>query len=133
MSIYIIAYFIILLAFLVLDMLWLGVIAKNCYRDAIGKLMRANFIKWPWILFYLLYGSAILYFVIAPNLGEENYIKVLLSATLLGATIYGAYNLTCYSILESWPLKITLKDWAWGTFLTAASSLISYYVVMKLL
>nr|WP_321825214.1 DUF2177 family protein [Alteromonas macleodii] len=40
-----------------------------------------------------------------------------------GWPVYGAYNLTAYSIIEGFTLFIMLIDWAWGTCLTSASAM----------
>jgi uncharacterized membrane protein len=41
---------------------------------------------------------------------------------LLGLAACGAYNLTNFSILYGFTLKIMLIDWCWGVFLTGTSS-----------
>lgn len=120
-----IAYGAILISYLILDALWLGVISKSHYQEAIGHLMRKQYPVAPWVLFYVMYAAAILYLVVWPN-QSQSILTILTSGAVLGMASYGAYNLTCYAILKDWPLNITLMDWAWGTFITAVTASAGY-------
>lgn len=120
-----IIYAAIIVTYLVLDALWLGVISKSHYQEAIGHIMRDQYPIAPWVIFYVMYSAAILYLVIWPN-QSASIGTVAISAAVLGMAAYGAYNLTCYAILKDWPLSITLMDWAWGMFVTTASALAGF-------
>lgn len=130
---YLLTYLSIIVTYLILDGIWLGVVAKDSYVSSIGKIMREEFIIWPWVVFYSFYSFAILYLIILPNMPSASWKTIALSGAVMGAAAYGAYNLTCYGILKDWPLSITLKDWAWGTFITAAASLAGFYSYSKLI
>jgi uncharacterized membrane protein len=121
----ILAYLAIVLTYLILDGIWLGLLADATYKSAMGGRMRENVIIWPWLVFYLGYSFSILYFTIWPHAGGS-WRSAMVSAALLGATAYGAYNLTCYAILADWPLNITLKDWLWGVAVTTLSAMSGY-------
>ncbi|WP_166422725.1 DUF2177 family protein [Paraglaciecola sp. 20A4] len=110
-----------LLGFLLLDAVWLGLIAKDSYIAAMAGLMRSDVHIWPWIVFYSLYCMAIVYLVIRPNYHVAQSKNVLLGGAILGAAAYGAYNMTNYALLAGWPLGISLQDWAWGTVVTSLS------------
>lgn len=128
MNKYIIAYAAILISYIILDALWLGIISKSHYQEAIGHLMRKQYPVVPWVLFYLMYSAAILYLVVYPH-QTSPLSSILLNGAVLGMASYGAYNLTCYAILRDWPLNITLMDWAWGTFITAATATAGYKAI----
>lgn len=133
LSKYALIYLAVLFTYLILDAIWLGLVAKSSYQEAIGPLMRAEgYPILPWVLFYVTYSFAIVYLVIHPNMGAASPVPVILSAAVLGIAAYGAYNLTNYAILKDWPLGITLKDWAWGTFITTASSVAGFYAAKHL-
>lgn len=121
-------YLAILLGFLILDGLWLGLIARSWYLSAMSPLMRENPVLWPWLAFYLLYGQAILWLIVRPSAQAPLQTSTLRGA-LLGATAYGTYNLTAYSLIAGWSLSITLIDWAWGTILTALLSTLGTVVI----
>jgi uncharacterized membrane protein len=131
MTKYFILYGLILFTFLILDALWLGLIAKNSYVESMGSIMREKFIIWPWLVFYFFYSFAILYLAILPNINSASVIPVTISALILGAAAYGAYNLTGYAIIKNWPLNITIMDWIWGSFVTAASASSAFWIFKK--
>ncbi|MDC8829268.1 DUF2177 family protein [Alteromonas gilva] len=119
-------YLTMLLVFGLLDAVWLGVVANEWYFGGLSALLREQFITWPWMVFYLTYCGAALYLAVLPSrVGSSVKLsQALLKGAVVGATAYGTYNLTNYSIVADWPLTITLIDWAWGTSATAVVCLI---------
>jgi uncharacterized membrane protein len=105
-----------LFAFLALDAVWLTLMAELLYRPAIGHLMREGFDLVPAILFYLLYGTGMVVFVILP---ARRVPQALLRGALFGLVAYGTYDLTNQATMKDWPWMVTLADLAWGTFVTA--------------
>jgi uncharacterized membrane protein len=111
-------YFATLLVFGLLDFLWLGVIAKRWYRDAMGELLAPNPNWFAAAAFYLLYPVGILIFAVVPSDGE--WTRAFWWGALFGAFAYGTYNLTNLAVVRGWPVGLTFLDLAWGTCLTAA-------------
>ena len=58
------------IALAVLDFLWLGVIAKTIYRDAIGHLMAPSPNWGAAAVFYLLYPVGLVVFAVLPSGGD---------------------------------------------------------------
>jgi uncharacterized membrane protein len=48
---------------------------------------------------------------------------------LFGLITYSTYDLTNLATLKKWPIKITLIDLTWGTSLSAATTLVVFFVV----
>ncbi|MBU2878823.1 DUF2177 family protein [Aliiglaciecola lipolytica] len=130
MKSFLVAYLGVAVCYLILDGIWLGLIAKNTYLEAMQGMLRESYPLMPWITFYLLYCAAAVYLVVLKN-QHAQWWQVFLDGAVLGAAAYGAYNLTNYAILEGWPLGITVKDWAWGTFVTAASCLSGWLLLSQ--
>jgi|TARA_R110000751_G_scaffold18666_5_gene56603 uncharacterized membrane protein len=120
----------ILLCFGVLDALWLGWIARDWYTTEMATLLRENYITWPWVVFYLMYGFVVFVLAVVANRDKPLYYAGI-DGALLGLASYGAYNLTNYSIVEGFTLFITVVDWAWGTFLTSASAMAGWVGFQK--
>lgn len=118
--------FAILLTFALLDGIWLGWFATSWYTTEMQGLLRSEYITWPWLVFYLMYGSVTFVLAIVPN-REKSWAYAAIDGALLGLASYGAYNLTCYSIIEGFSLKIMIIDWTWGTFLTSMSALAGWF------
>ena len=110
------------LCFLILDALWLGVVANDVYQDAMQGLMKQDIPTWPWILFYVMYGVVIVFLTIWPN-RMQRWTHTAAAGAMLGVAAYGAYNLTNYAIMQGFPLNIALVDWSWGVCITTLSAL----------
>lgn len=115
----------------VLDMIWLGLIAKNIYAHNIGTLLRKSGegmapIWWAAAVVYVCITLGILYFVL-PN-ANGNYMLALGGGVVLGLVTYGIYDFTNYSLFASWPLRITLIDFIWGMVLCGLSSLFAVFI-----
>ena len=64
---YIYLYVLTLPVFFLIDMLWLGVIARDFYRTQLGELM--GDIRWiPALIFYALFVAALIFFAVVPAL-----------------------------------------------------------------
>jgi uncharacterized membrane protein len=131
MKSHLMTYLTVLLSLLIIDSIWLGLIAKDSYQQAMGHIMREQVIIWPWFAFYLLYPMAILILVVKVQLPTESRVLFLWRGFVLGACAYGTYNLTNYALVVDWPLSITIKDWLWGAFLTSCCTGIGGLVWLK--
>lgn len=125
-------YFIALPVFLAIDMIWLGLVAKGFYAKQIGFLMKTN-VNWTAaIIFYLLFIVGLVLFVIAPAISKNSWQQALLLGALFGLITYATYDLTNLATIKNWPLLITFVDLIWGTVLSAAISVITYFIATKI-
>lgn len=105
-----------------LDMLWLGVIAKPIYQQGIGHLMADKPNVAVAMVFYALFALGIVIFAVAPQSGGAGWSTTLAMAALFGFFAYATYDLTNLATLRDWPLRLSLIDIAWGTAVSTASS-----------
>jgi uncharacterized membrane protein len=119
--------------FFLIDLFWIGVIAKKLYQNQIGFLLKENFSIIPAIIFYLLFIAAILFFVINPALIKNSWQFVLFAGAFLGLVAYATYDLTNLSTIKDWPILLTIIDIAWGTILTAGTAIISYLLIHRVI
>lgn len=119
-------YLITLAAFLAIDMLWLGLIARGLYSQHLGFLLnpRVNWIAA--ILFYLLFVAGLIFFVVAPGLREFSLIRTLAMGAFFGLLTYATYDLTNLATIRGWPVVITVIDILWGMTLATLVTLVSY-------
>ncbi len=122
-------YLVAVVSFFAIDMAWLGFIAKKLYREELGFIMKTNFNWVAAFIFYFIYIFGLVYFAINPALVKGEFSHALLVGALFGFMTYATYDLTNLATLEGWPLKITLIDMVWGTFLGASVSSLTYYIV----
>jgi uncharacterized membrane protein len=114
--------FLTLLVFTLVDLVWLVKVAPKLYRSQIGHLM-ADKVNYPGaILFYIIFIVGLVYFVIYPS--ESNVLQAWLNGSIFGLVTYATYDLTNLATLKAWPIKITIIDLAWGSFVTGITSLL---------
>ncbi len=111
------AYLATLLAFLILDGLWLGVLMGPTYKSLLGPLMLDQPRLLPAVVFYLLYVFGCVVFVVLPSLSWQRAARL---GALLGLVAYGTYDLSNWATLTGWSAQLAVMDMAWGAFLTAA-------------
>ncbi|MEP6965955.1 MAG: DUF2177 family protein [Polaromonas sp.] len=115
---YFAVYFAILVTLLLVDMLWLRVIAAAWYAQGLSHLMAAS----PNLIaagaFYLLFPAGLLIFAVLP---AENaaLLKAVAMGALFGFFAYATYDLSNLATLKAWPVGLTLLDMTWGTLLSA--------------
>lgn len=127
-----VAYIIALVIFLMIDMVWLGLIAKNLYKEKLGFIISPD-VKWTAaIIFYMLYIVGILFFAVNPSLKDSSWLTALVNGAVFGAMCYATYDLTNMATIAKWPLVIVVIDIAWGMVLTGLVSVGTYLVVAKI-
>lgn len=119
--------------FLLLDLVWLIKISPKFYKKNLGHLMadKVNYI--PAIIFYVVFIIGLSLFVLGPAyLGGQGWSHALLYGALFGLVTYSTYDLTNFATLKKWPLNVTIADVIWGSFVSAATSIIVYYFAVML-
>ena len=125
-------YLITFIAFLAIDSLWLGLVAPSFYQSQIGYIMAESPDLLAAGLFYLLFIFGMVVFVVGPGVREGTLMQAVARGALFGLVTYATYDLTNLATLEGWPILVTIVDLAWGTFLSAAVTLVSVWVGRKL-
>lgn len=121
-------YLVSLVVFFTIDLVWLGVIAKDLYKDQIGFLM-SNQVRWvPAILFYCLYLAGLVFFAILPAFGHGNWVSAIVYGGFFGLVCYATYDLTNLATLKDWPMKIVIIDLVWGTFISGICSFVTFWI-----
>ncbi len=117
---FLIAYGAAVAAFLVIDGIWLGLVAKNFYADHLGDLLRKDFLPLPGVLFYLMFTAGLVFLAVRPNEPDLSLLNVALYGAVVGLMAYGTYDLTNLSTLKDWPVIVTIVDIVWGSILSAS-------------
>jgi uncharacterized membrane protein len=116
--------------FFVIDMTWLGLVAKDFYATQMGDLLAKNII-WPAaFVFYFAYIFGIIFFAVLPGVEKESLKTVIVNASLFGGLAYATYDLTNLATTAGWPTRLVFVDIIWGIILTTSVAVASYYVAL---
>lgn len=103
-------------ALIILDLLWLGLVAQPWYAQGFAQFTKhgAPSISWPAALAtWALMVVGLQYFV-AP-LMTASYIPALVSSIFFGIVVYGVYDLTNLATIAGYPLWLAVMDILWGS------------------
>ena len=112
--------------FFAIDMVWLGLVARNFYRGQIGALLKTDFNWVAAVSFYLLFIAGLVFFVIEPAVKSGNWTSALVIGALFGLMTYATYDLTNLATLKDWPVLLSVVDLLWGIILSASVSSVGF-------
>ena len=114
--------------FFIIDLLWLGVIAKGFYQKNLKYILRPD-VNWTAaIIFYLAYIVGILIFAVLPGIERNSWHYAALWGALYGFFTYATYELTNLALIKDWPLNIVIVDIIWGVILCTVVATLSFYI-----
>lgn len=113
-------------SFLVLDVIWLTVIAFEIFQSEVGGILRAE----PNLLaagsFYLLYILGLLILVIKPAVQQGSLVSAAWRGAVLGLTAYGTFDLTSLAVIQGWTVKAAVVDMIWGLVGTSSAAVVGF-------
>lgn len=118
--------------FFLVDMVWLGFVARNFYRQQLGAILGSK-VNWgAAILFYLLFIVGILIFAVLPAVDKASWTRATLMGGLFGFFTYATYDLTNLATIDKWPLAVVVVDMSWGVVLCATVATASFFLAQWL-
>jgi uncharacterized membrane protein len=124
---YIILYLATVPIFFIIDLLWLGVVARGFYQEQLAGFLGP--VNWPIaVVFYLVFIVGILIFAVAPALAVGDLGRAVLYGALFGFFTYATYDLTNLATLKDWPVLVSFVDMLWGAVLSGAVATLSYLI-----
>ena len=132
-SFYLKLYLLTIPIFFVIDLIWLGVVAKSFYQKNLKYILSPN-VNWTAaIIFYLIYIAGILIFAVLPAVAKDSLRHAAVWGALFGFFTYATYDLTNLALLKDWPIVIVIVDILWGVVLCSAVATLSFFVAKWLL
>ncbi len=107
---------------LVIDMVWLGLVAKGMYQEAMGDLMSPQPRLAFAAVFYLIYPVGLMIFAILPGIDAHSVTRAAVLGGLFGLFCYATYDLTNLAVIRNWPLALSFIDIAWGTVVSGMAA-----------
>jgi uncharacterized membrane protein len=119
--------------FFIIDLIWLGVVARGFYQKNLKYILSPN-VNWTAaIIFYLMYIAGILIFAVLPGVAKDSVRHAALWGALFGFFTYATYDLTNLALLKDWPLNIVVVDILWGAVLCTVVSTLSFCIARWLI
>ena len=128
---FVIAYLATLVSFLVIDAIWLGLIAKKFYAAQLGPLMREDVLFLPAGIFYLFYSAGIVLLAIRPEQTGLSLSSVAFYGAAVGLIAYGTYDVTNLATLKNWPVLMSVVDFIWGMCISSTVAIVGALAVRK--
>ena len=114
--------------FFVIDILWLGVVAKGFYRRKLSFILSDD-VNWAAaVIFYLIYIAGILFFAVRPALAGNSWREAALLGGLFGFFTYATYDLTNLATIKDWPVSVVMIDLLWGVCLCVIVATASFFM-----
>ena len=114
-------YVAVFLTMVVIDMIWLRVIAVSWYQQGMAEHLAASPNLVAAAAFYLIFPLGLMLFAILP-VESASLVKVAVLGALFGFFAYGTYDLTVMAVLKNWPVGLSILDMAWGTLVSGVVS-----------
>ena len=132
-SFYLKLYLLTVPVFFIIDLIWLGVVAKSFYQKNLKYILSPN-VNWTVaIIFYLIYIAGILIFAVLPGVAKDSLRHAAVWGALFGFFTYATYDLTNLALLKDWPIIIVFVDILWGVVLCSTVATLSFFVAKWLL
>ncbi len=108
-----------LLAFLVFDFIWLGIVMKDFNFRILADVVRIQDGKFdvlyvPAAFAYLLMALSVALFVFPQINSTDPLWKTFFWGASMGLIIFGVYDLTNLATLKNYPALFVLTDMSWG-------------------
>ena len=126
MTLYLKLYALTIPVFFIVDMIWLGGVAKGFYRRHLHLLLSTD-VNWTAaVIFYLIYVAGIIFFAVRPAIAVDSLAQAALLGALFGFVTYATYDLTNLALIKDWPIVIVVVDILWGICLCTLVAAISF-------
>jgi uncharacterized membrane protein len=121
-----------LVSFLVIDITWVGLVAKDFYWNHLSHLLVDRARMAPALLLYAGLVAGNLWLAVLPGLEKGSLPQALKRAGVLGLLTYGTYDLTNQALTIDWPWVVTVVDMVWGMCVHSVIGAIMYIYGAKL-
>lgn len=120
-----------LIAYLLIDAVWLTLTSTPVYRATLGAMLLADFKPAPAFAVYLLQVLGLATFVLPRAAGGGGNGAAAGGGFAFGIFTYGLYDLTNLATLKHWTWGLSLTDMVWGGVVSGLASLIGWSVARR--
>jgi uncharacterized membrane protein len=129
---YVTAYGIAVVIFLIVDAIWLGIVARGFYASRMGELMLDQPRWGVAAVFYLVYVAGLVYFAIGAGMAQDSVWAASLNGALFGFFCYLTYDATNLAVLRGYDPVVAIVDVVWGTVLSGTVAAATVFAMRSL-
>ena len=115
------------ITFLVLDAIWLGLVARGFYSKHLSLYLTDNVIWSSALIFYVIFNIGLLIFVILPSIDKNSYMTLVVYSLLYGLVTFATYDLTNLATIKDWPIIVSVVDMLYGMCVAFSSASVAFY------
>ncbi len=108
--------------FLVVDLLWIGVVSGDLYQNQLGDLLADQPNALAAGVFYALFVAGLVHFVIGPATRDGSLRRAAVDGAAFGLVTYATWDLTSLAVIDGFPATLALIDMTWGAVLALTVS-----------
>ena len=120
--------------FFLIDIVWLTVVMGPLFGNLVRNIQGSPMILNPFagLIAYLFLAVGTYYFGVRNVDPANPLLSSIISGGLFGLTAYGIFDFTNMAIFRDYSLPIALLDTAWGGFVSALVTYLSYLAISRL-
>lgn len=118
--------------FLLLDLVWLSVVAVGLYERLLGDLLADEPRALAAAAFYAIFLAGLLHFVVDPAVTARSLRQAVVRGAFFGLVTYATWDLTSLAVIAGFPAALVPIDLAWGAFLSASVAGVTTAVALRI-
>jgi uncharacterized membrane protein len=110
------------LVFLAGDFFMIPMVMRPLFQEHLGAQMLDTLRLTPAFLFYLIHIAGLVYFAGLPAMRDGSATIALVNGALIGLIAYSCYEMTSYTIMRDWGIRLVVIDLTWGVVISGLSA-----------
>jgi uncharacterized membrane protein len=110
------------LVFLAGDFFVIPMVMRPLFQEHLSTQMLDTLRLTPAFLFYLIHIAGLVYFAGMPAVRDGSAMTALVNGALIGLIAYSCYEMTSYTIMRDWSIRLVAVDLTWGVVISGLSA-----------
>lgn len=110
------------LVFMAGDFFMIPMVMRPLFQEHLGAQMLDTLRLTPAFLFYLIHIAGLVYFAGMPAMRDGSALTALINGALIGLIAYSCYEMTSYTIMRDWSIRLVAIDLTWGVVISGLSA-----------
>jgi uncharacterized membrane protein len=104
------------------DSIMIPLVMRPLFKDALGAQMLDTLRLGPAVAFYVIHIAGLVYFIGPSAIHGGAARTAAADGAMLGLIAYSCYEMTSWTIMRDWNIRLVVIDIAWGMLISGASA-----------